>query len=71
MEIITSYGRIKITNLLLALIPIGVIVIVVSSFLPPEVSEQVRGLLRLIGILLILVSACIITAPYLKDLANK
>jgi len=56
----------KIRDPRLALIFLGFLMIIIVAFLPPDIDENIKRGLMLLGFGLILIGVCIITLPYIK-----
>jgi len=63
--------RLIFKNLILALIFMGIIMLVISYYLPPETNGNIKETLRVLGILFIVMGFLIIVFPYLMEEIKK
>ena len=65
-----SYKKIKLkfTNLILALIFMGILMLVISYYLPPDINGNSKETLRILGIFFILMGFLVIVLPYIKEI---
>lgn len=54
----------KFKNLILALIFMGIIMLVISYYLPPDINGSIKETLRILGIFFILFGFFVIVLPY-------
>ncbi len=64
MEVKYNKVEFKIKNLILALIFMGIIMLVISYYLPSEINGKIKETLRILGIFFILIGLFVIILPY-------
>ena len=65
MEVKYNKVEFKFKNLILALIFMGIIMLVISYYLPSETNGNIKETLRILGIFFILIGFFVIILPYI------